>query len=158
MLPRRSNEVSRVKAPKALLSLSLVAATSLTSCGTLNRAGKDVFLGIGTPVLMLYGGATDGYASAKAVRTGMDANAGIEVLFFPFTFIWYAIEHGVCGIVHIIDFCFTPFYGLAELHPAGPDIKPLDFYQGTWFDSWAEDKDDKKEGTDAESGQPANGG
>ena len=40
---------------------------------------QDVFLGIGTPVLMLYGGATDGYASAKAVRTGMEANAGIEV-------------------------------------------------------------------------------
>lgn len=139
-----------MNARTALLSLSAVLALPLASCGTLNRAGKDLFLGVGTPVLMVYGGATDGYASAKNVRTGMDGGAGIEVLAFPFTFAYHAVEHGFYGIVHLVDFCFTPFYAAAEAHPYGPDIKPLDFYQGTLFDKWAA----KKKGTDAESGEP----
>ncbi|MBX3461603.1 MAG: hypothetical protein KF830_00390 [Planctomycetes bacterium] len=131
----------------ALLSLSALAATTLASCGTLNRAGKDLMLGVGTPVLMVYGGATDGYTSAKSARTGLESGPVIEVLAFPFTFLFHAIEHGVYGIIHLIDFPLCLFYGAAELHPYGPDIKPLDFYQGTWFDSWA------KSGTDAESGE-----
>jgi predicted small secreted protein len=125
-----------VNARKALLSVSALVAMTLTSCGTLNRAGKDLMLGVGTPVLMLYGGATDGYTSAKNVRTGLDSNS--------------AIEHGVFGIVHLVDFPLCVFYGLAEAHPYGPEVKPLDFYTGTWFDSWAESG---KKGTDAESGE-----
>lgn len=140
-----------MNAPKALLSLSALLALPLASCGTLNRAGKDLFLGVGTPILMVYGGATDGYTSAKSVRTGMDSGAAVEVLAFPFTFAYHAIEHGVYGIVHIIDFPLCLFYGAAELHPAGPEIMPLDFYQGTWFDKWA--AKGKKKGTDAESGE-----
>ena len=139
-----------MNARKALLSVSALVAMTLTSCGTLNRAGKDLMLGVGTPVLMLYGGATDGYTSAKNVRTGLDSNSAVEVLAFPFTFFYHAIEHGVFGIVHLVDFPLCVFYGLAEAHPYGPEVKPLDFYTGTWFDSWAESG---KKGTDAESGE-----
>lgn len=137
-----------MNARHALLSLSALAATTLTSCGTLNRAGKDLVLGVGTPVLMVYGGATDGYTTAKSVRTGLDSGSAVEVLAFPFTFAYHAFEHGLYGVVHLIDLPFCIFYGAAELHPYGPEIKPLDFYQGTWFDKWAE-----KSGTDAESGE-----
>ena len=144
-----------MNARKALLSLSVLAATTLTSCGTLNRAGKDVFIGVCTPLLMVYGGATDGYESAKSVRTGLDSGAAVEVLSFPFTFAYHAFEHFIYGVVHIVDFPLCLFYGAAELHPYGPEIKPLDFYHGTWFDKWAEKNDEKKSGTDAESGQPA---
>ena len=40
--------------------------------------------------------------------------------------------------------------GAAELHPYGPEIMPLDFYQGTVFDTWAKKG---KKGTDAETGE-----
>ncbi len=135
---------------KALLSVSALLAVTLPSCGTLNRAGKDLVLGVGTPVLMIYGGATDGYTSAKTVRTGLDSGAAVEVLAFPFTFFYHAIEHGIYGFIHLIDLPLCLFYGAAELHPYGPEIKPLDFYQGTWFDTWAEKH---SRGTDAESGE-----
>ncbi|GAB4138982.1 MAG: hypothetical protein Fur0037_04980 [Planctomycetota bacterium] len=116
--------------------------------GTLKRAGKDAFIGICSPALVLYGGATDGYASAKSVRNGMGSGAAMEVLAFPFTFTYHAIEHAIYGAIHIVDLPFCLAYGLAEMHPYGPEIKPLDFYQGTWFDTPAEGS-----GTDAQSGE-----
>ncbi|MCA8966917.1 MAG: hypothetical protein H6838_19985 [Planctomycetes bacterium] len=130
---------------KALLALSLLA-TTLVSCGTARRFGKDVMLGVGTPVLMVYGGATDGYTSARNVREGMGSSAVVEVLAFPFTFTYNAIKHGIYGIIHVIDAPLCLFYGAAELHPQGPEIQPLDFYQGTFFDK-------KASSTDAQSGE-----
>jgi predicted small secreted protein len=141
-----------VNARNALLSVSALMATTLASCGTLNRAGKDLMLGIGTPVLMVYGGATDGVTSAQNVRTGLDSGSPVEVLAFPFTFLYHAIEHGIYGVVHIVDFFAFPLYGAAELHPYGPEIMPLDIYQGTFFDTWAEEHRQRR-GTDAESGE-----
>ncbi len=114
----------------------------------MNRAGKDLVLGVGTPVLMLYGGSTDGYTSAKSIRTGLGSGSAMEVLAFPFTFLYHSIEHGVYGLFHLIDLPLCLFYGAAELHPYGPEVKPLDFYQGTWFDASPEPS-----GTDAESGE-----
>lgn len=139
-----------MNARNALLSVFAVLTLTFASCGTLNRAGKDLFLGVGTPVLMLYGGATDGYETSADVRSGLGSGAPVQVAAFPFTFAYHALEHGIYGVVHIVDFFMFPFYGLAEMHPYGPDIMPLDIYQGTWFDSWAEQS---KRGTDAESGE-----
>ncbi|MBL8754620.1 MAG: hypothetical protein JNK15_15050 [Planctomycetes bacterium] len=139
-----------MNARNVLLSLSALLATTLTSCGTLNRAGKDLFLGVGTPVLMVYGGATDGYNSSMNVRTGMKSGGAVQVLAFPFTFAYHALEHGIYGIVHLVDLPLCALYGAAELiPPSGPEVKPLDIYQGTWFDKWAA----PKKGTDAESGE-----
>ena len=139
-----------MNARKALLTVSALLVTTLASCGTTARACKDLTVGVLTviPVIPLYGGATDGMASAQNVRAGMDSGAGVEVLALPFTFTYHFLEHLGHGIIHILDFCAFPAYGLAELHPYGPEIKPLDTYQGTWFDSWV-----KKSGTDAESGE-----
>jgi len=135
---------------KLLLSVSAISCLTLASCGTLNRAGKDLMLGVGTPVLMIYGGATDGLTTAQSVRSGLDAGSPVQVAAFPFTFFYHALEHGVYGIVHLVDLPLCLLYGAAELHPAGPEVMPLDIYQGTWFDRWAEDA---KMGTDAESGE-----
>ncbi len=140
-----------MNARNALLSVSALIATSLASCGTLNRAGKDLMLGVGTPVLMVYGGATDGATSAQNVRAGLDSGSAVEVLAFPFTFLYHALEHGMYGVVHLIDLPLCLFYGAAELHPYGPEIMPLDIYEGTMFDRWAEEH--RRRGTDAESGQ-----
>ena len=140
-----------MNARKVLISVFALAAMTLTSCGTLNRAGKDLMLGVGTPVLMIYGGATDGLTKSQSVRDGMGSGAAVQVAAFPFTFFYHAIEHGIYGIVHLVDLPFCLFYGPAELHPAGPEVMPLDIYQGTWFDSWA--KPGSKAGTDAESGE-----
>ena len=135
---------------KLLLSVTALLCLTLASCGTLNRAGKDLMLGVGTPVLMIYGGATDGYTTAQNVRSGLDSGGAVEVAAFPFTFFYHAIEHGIYGIVHLVDLPMCLFYGPAELHPYGPEVMPLDIYQGTWFDTWAENA---KMGTDAESGE-----
>jgi hypothetical protein len=140
-----------VNARNALLSVSCLLLTTATSCGTLNRAGKDLVLGIGTPVLMVYGGATDGATSAQNVRNGLGSGGGVEVLAFPFTFGYHALEHFIYGVVHLVDLPLCALYGPAELHPSGPEIKPLDIYQGTWFDTWYENN--RKQGTDAESGE-----
>lgn len=139
-----------MNARKALLSVFAVAATTLASCGTLNRAGKDLMLGVGTPVLMVYGGATDGYQTSSDVRTGLGSGSPVQVAAFPFTFAYHALEHGIYGLVHVVDLPLCLLYGAAELHPYGPEIMPLDIYQGTWFDNWAANA---KQGTDAESGE-----
>lgn len=138
-----------MNARKALLSASALLALTTASCGTLNRAGKDVFLGVGTPVLMLYGGATDGFSTAKSIRTGMDSGGAVEVLAFPFTFAYHAVEHGVYGLVHIVDLALCPLYAAAEINQNGEPVMPLDIYTGTGFDTWAYDK----YGTDPESGE-----
>ncbi|MGE3171101.1 MAG: hypothetical protein AB7O97_00660 [Planctomycetota bacterium] len=125
----------------------MTLAATLASCGSLRRAGKDAFIGISSPFLILYGGATDGYGSARTVRQGLDSGSAVEVLAFPFTFFYHAVEHALyCG-VHILDLPFTPFYALTELPPDSAEIKPLDFYQGTWFD------EPEMSGTDATSGE-----
>lgn len=137
-----------MNARKVLLSVFALAAMTLTSCGTFNRAGKDLFLGVGTPVLMIYGGATDGLETSQSVREGLGSGGAVQVASFPFTFFYHAIEHGIYGIVHLVDLPLCLFYGAAELHPYGPEVMPLDIYQGTWFDSDAGDS-----GTDPESGE-----
>ena len=141
-----------MNARTALVSASALLATSLTSCGTLNRFGKDVFLGVGTPVLMVYGGATDGAQSAQNVQEGMGSGDAVGALSFPFTFLYHAFEHFLYGVVHIIDIPLCVLYGAAEIYPNGPEIKPLDIYQGTWFDSWYASSQDDKSGTDPETG------
>jgi predicted small secreted protein len=143
-----------VNARKALISVIALMAMTLTSCGTINRAGKDIMLGAATPVLMLYGGATDGLSTSQSVREGMGSSAAIQVIAFPFTFFYHAIEHGIYGVTHLVDLPLCALYGPAELHPAGPKIMPLDIYQGTWFDSWA----DSGASTDAESGEMISSG
>jgi predicted small secreted protein len=138
---------------RPLLTVSALLATTLTSCGTLNRAGKDIVLGAATPLLMIYGGATDGASTAQTVRSGMEAGGVVEVLAFPFTFTYHAFEHLIYGVVHIIDLPMCLFWGASELNPSGPEVMPLDIYQGTWFDAWA--GSGKKKGTDPQTGEPA---
>jgi hypothetical protein len=123
-----------LNARNALLAVTLTLTATLASCGSLRRAGKDAFVAVASPVLVVYGGATDGYESARAVRTGLDSGSAVEVLAFPFTFFYHGIEHAIyCGI-HLLDLPLTPLYALTELPPASVPIEPLDFYQGTWFD------------------------
>ena len=52
-----------------------------------------------------------------------------------------------------VDLPLCLFYGAAELHPSGPEVKPLDIYQGTWFDKWAS----PKKSTDGDSGEQVSG-
>lgn len=125
-------------------------ALTLASCGTFRRAGKDLVLGVGTPVLMLYGGGTDAAASANETKEGLGGSAATEFLTTVVSFPFHAIKHGFYGLVHAGDFFLFPIYGLAELHPYGPDIEPLDYYTGTWFDKA---EDGEKSGTDAETGE-----
>ncbi len=138
-----------MNARKAIIAVCALLAVSLTSCGTARRAGKDLFIGVASPVLIVYGGATDGYTSARAVRSGLDSGAAMEVVAFPFTFLYHAFTHAIYGAIHVIDLPLCLFYGAAELHPYGPEIKPLDFYQGTIFDT----EESAKSGTDAQSGE-----
>lgn len=137
-----------MNARKALLAALALATVALSSCGSLRRAGKDAFVGITSPFLIVYGGATDGYNSAVTVRDGLDSGSAVEVLAFPFTFLYHAFEHTLYCAVHILDLPMTPFYALSELPPDSAPVEPLDFYQGTWFDT------EESSGTDATSGAP----
>ena len=151
----RPFKVSSVNARKALISVFALAAMTLTSCGTMNRAGKDIMLGVATPALMIYGGATDGLQTSQNIRTGLGSGAAVQVLSFPFTFGYHAFEHGVYGLTHLVDLPMCVLYGAAELYPEGPEVMPLDIYQGTWFDSPA---GHTYSSTDAESGEVVSGG
>ena len=137
-----------LNARNALLAVTLTLSATLVSCGSARRAGKDIFITAASPVLVVYGGATDGFDSARSVRTGLDSGSAVEVLAFPFTFLYHAVEHTIyCGI-HLLDLPLTPLYAMTELPPASTPVEPLDFYQGTWFDEAP-----KGSGTDATSGE-----
>ncbi len=135
-------------ARNALLAVTLSLTVMLASCGSARRAGKDAFVVATSPVLIVYGGATDGFDSARSVRSGLDSGSAVEVLAFPFTFLYHSVEHFIyCGI-HLFDLPLTPLYALTELPPASTPVEPLDFYQGTWFDEAP-----KGSATDATSGE-----
>ena len=126
-------------------------ALGLASCGSIRRAGKDLFLGAGTPLLMLYGGGTDAAATGAEVNSGMGGSSTTELVATVVSFPFHAIKHGFYGLVHVGDFLIAPIYILADIHPYGPEIEPLDYYTGTWFDK--DPAGAKKSGTDAETGE-----
>jgi hypothetical protein len=160
-----STEEPAVNARNALLSGSALLAATLTSCGTLNRIGKDVAITVASPLLVPYCAASDGWATSKNIRAGLDSGVAVEVLSFPITYFYHGVKHFVMGpVLHSFDLFLWPYCGLAELHgllSGSPDrvIKPLDFYQGSVFDTWAENgfgfepwSKARRGGTDAESG------
>ena len=128
----------------------LFLALALQSCGSVRRAGKDLTMAVATPVMMLYGGGVDATASAQEAREGTGGSSVMEVIYFFPAFVWHSVKHGLYGVAHALDFVAFPFYAGAELHPYGPEIKPLDIYSGTWFDL-PEDSEESS-GTDPESG------
>ncbi len=134
---------------KTAVFAALLLALSMTSCGTVRRAGKDLSMVLLSPIVVPYGGFTDGYASSVEVREGLRGSAATQVLAMPFTTIYQLAKHLCWTFVHAGDFLLFPIYGAAELHPNGPEIEPLDFYTGTFFDdpNWG------KSGTDPESGE-----
>lgn len=135
---------------KASLATFAVLALSLTSCGSLRRAGKDLLITATSPVVILYGAATDSVATTDQARDALGGGPVMQTITLPFAFLWRGLVHTLyCG-AHAVDFFFFPIYGIADLHPYGPEIKPLDFYSGTIFDK-AEDSG--KSGTDAQSGE-----
>lgn len=127
---------------------AILLALTLTSCGTARRAGKDLFIAVATPVTMLYGGGTDAVSTAEGVRDGLDGGTPTQVLATIPAFVYHAVKHGVYGVIHAVDFVLFPVYGVADLHPYGPEVEPLDYYTGTWFDERGDDS-----GVDSDSGE-----
>jgi hypothetical protein len=127
---------------KKLLAAALVGSLLLlaTSCGTTRRFATDVFITVGSPLIIPYGGMTDGYLDAKNMQTGLEASDGLQVFFIPFTFTFRVVDHTVCCTLHALDIALTPFYAIAEIggHP-DTKIEPMQIYRGTWFDP-AEEK------------------
>ena len=132
---------------KSFIASVVLMALVLSSCGTARRAGKDLGIVASFPVLIPYGGFTDGFTTAQEVTEGLDGGAATQIVVMPFTVGYGLLKHAFYTVVHAVDFFVFPVYGAAELHPYGPEIEPLDYYTGTWFDS------DNKAGTDAESGE-----
>eukprot|EP00904_Undaria_pinnatifida_P001939 jgi/Undpi1/11746/HiC_scaffold_37.g14041.m1 len=116
----------------------------------MRRLGKDLTVLVGTPAIAVYGGATDGFATAQDVRNGMESSGVTEVIVFPFAFAYHTVKHAVYCLAHGVDAIGCLFYWPAELHPYGPEVQPLDIYTGTWFDK---DPNEAGSGTDAESGE-----
>lgn len=133
----------------ASLCALLLLFGSLSSCGTVRRAGKDLSIAVLSPAVVLYGAATDSIGTAQEAREALGGGPVMETITIPFAFLWRGFVHTIYCTVHAADFFLFPVYGLAELHPYGPEIEPLDFYTGTWFD-----RDEKAEsGTDPQSGE-----
>ena len=119
---------------KAVLSASALLTLSLASCDSFRRAGKDLTVAVLSPAIVLYGAATDAVGTTEQAREALGGGSVMQTVTLPFAFLWRGVIHTLyCG-AHAVDFFFLPIYGLADLHPNGPEIKPLDFYQGTWFD------------------------
>lgn len=142
---------------KTFLASAVLLAAVLPSCQTTNRAGKDLFIVASSPVLIPYGGFADGHVAATEIAAGMGGGDLTGAIAYPFTVTYNLIKHTLVVTWYALDFMVFPVYGAAEIQPYGPEIQPLDYYQGTWFDEnakrWAEE-DKKKSGTDAETGEP----
>ncbi len=108
-----------------------------------------------SPVTMLYGASTDAFTTATDAREGLSGGAFTEVVTGTVTFPFHLIKHGVYSMVHAADIFLFPIYGLADLHPYGPEIEPLGFYSGTWFDKDPGEGEEAASSTDAESGETA---
>jgi hypothetical protein len=135
---------------KAVLSTFAVLALSLASCDALRRVGKDVTIVGLSPGIIWYGAATDAVTTADDAREALGGGVVMQTITLPIAFVWHGIKHLLyCG-AHLFD---TPgfflWYGWADLNPNGPEIKPLDFYQGTWADRDAT----SASVTDAQSGE-----
>jgi len=153
---------------KTLSVSALVAAILLaTGCGSMRRLGKDAFVTAVSPALILYGAATDGWDDSHQFWTNYQpdhrermpvpqvpmvplptthkvpidiVNWPMAVMSFPATFIFNAFKHTYYCFRHAVDIFFFPGYLLADIHPAGPPIEPLDLYTGTLFDRPRESK------------------
>lgn len=123
----------KLKNPLLVASFALLAL-GLSSCGTMCRAGKDLGVVVTSPALVLYAASTDAASTAQEVRKGLDGGPAAEVISFVPAFFFHGLKHVFYVFVHAGDFFLTPVWGLAELHPYGPEIKPLDYYKNTWFD------------------------
>lgn len=145
-----------MNARKALLAALAIGAVTLSSCGTARRAGKDLFIGIASVPLIVYGGATDGYTSAKEVRDGLDSGGAMQVLAFPFTFLYHSFEHTIYWGAHVLDLPLCIAYAFADLNPNGPEVKPLQIYQGTWFDEESDREPMQPSGVDPTTGEATN--
>ena len=130
-----------------------MAATlvSLSACGTARRLGKDVCVVGASPVLIPYCAANDAVVSSQNASEGLGGGVAIEVLTLPFTFFYHVLEHSIYVVIHAVDAAMFPLYGAADISPVGPEIEPLDFYQGTVFDR-------EQRSTDPESGEPVQNG
>lgn len=134
---------------KAICAVLLAAVVlSLTSCNTMRRLGKDLYVAVpGLVSVVPMAACADSYRDATATQEGYQTGGVTQVLSFPLFMVWNTVKHlGYWG-VHVVDIPMNLFYGISEASSFGPEIEPLDYYQATWFD-----KQENGSGTDAESG------
>jgi hypothetical protein len=146
---------------KGLIAALLTLGILSTSCGSFRRLGKDALITVASVPLILYGGATDGWVTSETVFDNFEQDDRaaavpfpvvnkptriLSFIVFPIAFVFEAGKHTYYWARHVFDLFLFPFYGLAELHPYGPEVEPLDIYTGTWFDR----EDDRR--TDAQTG------
>lgn len=144
---RRGPPLKLLKA--SAIGILLLSVMSLPGCGTTKRFITDVGVGLSSPVLVVVGGSTDAVSDIQEVDEALDAGPFAQVAAFPLYFLWHGTKHLVYSAVHVGDALLCPLYAAAELHPAGPEIAPLDFYEfwPPWFG------ESKEGGTDFESGE-----
>ena len=138
-------KLCKVAAIAALTAVLL----SLNSCGTLRRAGKDLYILGASPVLIPMAAASDAYSTSVEVRKGYGGDSWSEVLAFPFMWLWHVTKHTIYVGAHVVDLPVTlVLTSWSELSEYGPEIEPLDYYHIPGFDKELTDKSS----TDAESG------
>ncbi len=113
-----------------LTAFALLALT-LVSCGAMRRLGKDALITVASPAVVLYGGFTDAMTMGNEAKQGLGGGALTEFFAGAVSLPYYLAKHTVLVGIHAFDILLFPAYGAADLHPYGPDIQPLDFYDGT---------------------------
>lgn len=131
------------------VGILLLAVFSAPGCGTTKRFITDIGVVGTSPYLVIVGGSTDAVSDIQEVDDALDAGPVAQVVAFPFFFLWHGTKHLIYSAIHLVDAPLCVFYGAAETHPDGPEIKPLDFYRLPWLDSMMDEKDN----TDFESGE-----
>lgn len=80
-------------------------------------------------------------APSTTLGDGFNPTQILSFAAFPFAYIGNLFKHTYYVARHAFDIplCLL-FYWEAELHPYGPQVEPLDIYQGTIFDKTADEK------------------
>ena len=115
------------------VGILLLSLLSLSSCGTAKRFSLDLSVAATSPFLVIYGGSTDAVTDVQEATEALDMGPFTQVVAFPFYFLYHGVKHALYSIIHVVDAPLCVFYGAAELHPDGPEIRPLDYYEVPWI-------------------------
>ena len=106
----------------ASISALVFASVCVLSCGSLERAGKDVAVLATAPATIPLRGVYDALEWEKYAEF-----PAAPVLLAPVAIPLHLVKHAAYTCVYALDFCLSPFYLLASIDP-GNSLDPINLY------------------------------